>query len=82
MLPSIPLKPHCQNVRKTEYFATRVRSPGEVRDVRRTDEGRRLRGVGARKGEGGISPARPHSDRYQRRPVVYNNCSPGRGGMT
>ena len=49
MLPSIPLTSHCQNVRKTEYSATRVWSPGEMRDVRKTDDGRGLRGGGGEK---------------------------------
>ena len=55
----------------------------EVRDARRTDEGRGLRGGGgAGKSVGGIYRGRPHSIRYQRPLVVYNNCSPGGGGIT
>ena len=37
---------------------------------------------GARKSEGGISLGQPHSIWYQRRPMIYNNCSPGLGGVT
>ena len=55
MLPSTPLTSHCQNVRKTEHSATRVQSPGEVRDIQRTDEGRGLRGGGKKKGGWDIS---------------------------
>ena len=49
-----------------------------MRDVRRTGGAHGLRG-GKEKIVDGMSPARPHSFRYQRRSV--NNCNPGRGGM-
>ena len=50
----------------------------KVRDVRRTGEGRGLRG-GQEKKVGGVFPGRPQSFRHQRRPVV-DDYSPGRGG--
>ena len=46
----------------------------EVRDVRRAGGGCGLRG-GAGKRVDGVSPGRPQSFRYQRRPV--DDCSPG-----
>ena len=49
-------------------------------DVRRTDGGRGLRRGEVKKvHDGGVSPGRTQSFRYQRRPV--GDCNPGRGGM-
>ena len=56
-----------------------VHKTAEVRDVRRSDDGGRgLRG-GAGKRVNGISPGRPQRFSYQRRPVVDDCSSPGRG---
>ena len=49
----------------------------EVRDVRKTDGGRGLRRGAGKRGDG-VSPGRPQSFQYQRRPV--DGCSPGRRG--
>ena len=50
-----------------------------MRDVRITGKERGLR-KDPEKGVDGVSPERPQSFRYQRRPV--DDCSPGRGGVT
>ena len=51
----------------------------KVCDVWRTAGGRGLR-RGPGKRVNGVSPGRPQSFRYYRRPV--DDCSPGRGGMS
>ena len=51
----------------------------EARDVWRAGGGRGVRRRGAGERVHAVSPERPQSFRYQRRPV--DDCSPERGGM-